>query len=351
MLFKKESEFAAHLKNEQPERVYLIYSQDPGLTVLWKNKLIEKILGKNAAADFNLHKFEGSRLDMQLLADAVDALPVMAPSKAVVVEDLDFCSLAKNDADALLELMKDIPQETTLILAAAAGFGQSYEKKVKDKENKLIREADKLGCAAGLMRRTEMENRAMLQKLAQKQGCAIDDKAVKYLLQSCNDDLTSLKNEMEKLTAYLGGQGVITLEIVQLLTPKAIEARVFDLAKAVLSGRYEQAVQILDDLLYLKNKPTVILSNLTSAYLDLYRCKLASGRGKTAADVIKDFGYPANQAFRVNNSFSDCRKYSVARLRESICILAEADYQLKSSRMEDEIILQKVITDLFVQKN
>lgn len=347
MIYKKETEFAAHLKGQPLERVYLLYSSDARLKNIWKDKLTEKIVGKGME-EFNLHRFEGDTLDVRLLADALDALPVLAEHKAVVIENLDFCAMTKGDSDTLLELLEDVPEETVLIIAAAPVFGSSFEKKVKDKEARLIRAVDKAGCVAALGERTELEKRSLLQKLAQKQNCSIEDKAVKYLLQNTSDDLSSLQNEMDKLTAYLG-EGTITLELVQQLSPKAAEARVFDLSKAVLAGRYTAAMEILDDLLYLKNKPTVILSNLSSAYLDLYRCKLAAGSGKTPAEVLKDFGYPSSQAFRVNNAFADCRKYSIPWLRGCIELLAQADYELKSSRAEDVLILQKTITALFAQ--
>ena len=347
MIFKKETELTAHLKSQPLERVYLIYSSDARLKNIWKDKLAEKAAGKGAG-DFNLHRLEGDTLDMQELANALDALPVMAPCKAVVLENLDFCAMAKGDSDALLEMVKDVPEETVLIIAAAPVFGSSFEKRVKDKEARLIRAVDKAGCVAALGERTELEKRALLQKLAAQRGCSIDDKAVKYLLQNTSDDLSSLQNEMDKLTAYLG-EGVITAELVQKLAPKAVEARIFDLSKAVLAGKYQSAMEILDDLLYLKNKPTAILANLSGAYLDLYRCKLAAGSGKTPAEVMKDFGYPSSQAFRVNNAFSDCRKYTVPWLRSCIQLLAQADYELKSSRAEDVLILQKTVIALFVQ--
>ena len=52
--------------------------------------------------------------------------------------------------------------------------------------------------------------------------------------------------------------------------------------------------------------------------------------------------------FRVRNAMMEVSRCSTGFLRGAVVLLTEADTQLKSSRIKDQVILEKLITQLFV---
>ncbi|MEG1778494.1 MAG: DNA polymerase III subunit delta [Oscillospiraceae bacterium] len=347
MTINSEGDLNSHLKEIALKPVYLFYSPDAKLKNLWCDRLAKQIAGEKFP-EFNLQEFEGDRLDVERLADAVEAMPYQSEKKAVVIKNLDYTALDKIQSEALHRIIADIPEDTVLLISGSAEFGNSVAAKTKEKEYKLIKAVDKVGCVAALGERGINDKRRMLINRSGKRNCTIHDKAINYILQNCPNDMATLENEIDKLTAYQV-KGEISLETAQLLCSTAMDAVVFDLAKRILAGNVTAAMAVLDELLYQKNKPTVILIQLSKAYMDLYRAKLGAAAGKSSKEIMKDFGYPSNVSFRVNNAISDSKRYTLPQLRNCMNLLAQTDYQLKSSKVDDIILMQKLIVELMIK--
>ena len=82
----------ADLKTGQYGRLYLFYGEEHYLRDHYLQMLQNKLLD-GPAKDFNFHRFTQETVDLQELADAVDALPMMAQSSLVQVEDWDLSKL------------------------------------------------------------------------------------------------------------------------------------------------------------------------------------------------------------------------------------------------------------------
>jgi DNA polymerase-3 subunit delta len=118
---------------------------------------------------------------------------------------------------------------------------------------------------------------------------------------------------------------------------------VFDLSRCILNGGTQRAFEILASLFYLREQPVAILAVLAMSYADLYRARVAKDEGKTPADVISAFGY--RSGFRVNNAFS--ARISANAARQSLSILLDCDLKMKSTGLDDKILLEKAVAELF----
>ncbi len=65
--------------------------------------------------DFNLHRLSGSRVTTQDVADAVESMPMMAPSTLVTVTDWDIFRLDESQRSQLTELLEDLPDYCTVV--------------------------------------------------------------------------------------------------------------------------------------------------------------------------------------------------------------------------------------------
>lgn len=354
MKMKDESQLNQSIKSGYRYRVYLLYGQESYLRQLYRQKLIRLVVG-DSFAEFNLHCFDGSNLDTDRLVEACESMPFLAEQRCVVVDKFDYEGLSASDRDKVDALLDDPVESTVLVLLVEK---EDFNPKRSSKAKKLIERCDKAGAVLELGHRTASEVARFLRARAESQGCTISRELCDELTQRCQSDLMTLSNEMEKLTAWVRSQAPedasgpleITREDIERVTCRTVEASVYDLAKAILGDRFEAAMELVEDLLYLRLEPTAILAALSGAYLDLYLAKAAKNAGKGEGEIKQNFSYQRRE-FVIRNSLRDCTKYSTSVLRRSIQRLAQADLQLKSSRADGSVILEQVVTELYLIAN
>lgn len=94
----------------------------------------------------------------------------------------------------------------------------------------------------------------------------------------------------------------------------------------------------------------MILSALSMAFFDIYRAKCGMTAKKSQADIIEDFSYPKNRGFAVQNSMRNASGFSIKQIRKCIDALYEADLELKSSKLQDRTVLEKMLGKMMLYK-
>ncbi len=340
MILEQESQLLDQIKNRDFKSVYLLYGEEQYLKDFYCRRLQEAAVG-DAFPEFNLHQFDGNKLDMEQVAAAVESMPFMAEQRCVVIAPFKPESLNSRDRE-LFDSLLEAPVPTTVLILLIND--PEFLPKKNAKAKKLLAQVDHVGAVMELNRRSEGDMIKFLQKKAKANGCSISRELCQYMLERCEDDMLSLSNELEKLCAY-AGMGEISKEQIDDVTVKAVSARIYDLAKAILAQRSDQSMGILQELIYLRYQPTVILGALSGAYMDLYiaKCALEAGKGQT--EIAKNFEYRGRD-FVIRNSLRDCRRYSIEQLRKSIACLADCDLKMKSSRVDSNILLEQTLIEL-----
>ena len=335
-----EAELKKQIEKSEFARMYFLYGEEKYVMREYAKKLISKAYA-GGPRDFNLQRFDGSETDVQQIASAVEAVPVMAGRKCVEVSDLDAGSLRSGEAEKLWELFANLPESCVLVM-----YLPSLEADVaKDRSwKRFLDKANKAGMTVSVSHRSQAQTGKILCSAAQKRGCSMDGKTAAYMLSLCGGGLQNAMNELEKLCSY-AGQGEITRQMVDSLTTKNLETRVFDLSKALLAGSYDRAYSILNQLFYQNEEPVAILTVLSGAYLDLYRVKVSVQSGLTAMEPARHFDY-ARKEFRLSNAERIAGSYSVPVLRRSLDALCQADLALKSARGDRRLVLEKLLAKL-----
>ena len=342
MILDQESQLLAQIKEGNLSPIYLLYGEEQYLKDLYCRKLQENAVGA-VFPEFNLHVFDGNKLDMEQAVAAVESMPFMAQQRCVVISPFNYGGLNSRDKE-MFDSLLEAPVPTTVLILLVND--PEFLPKKNAKAKKLVAQVDHVGVVMELNKRSESDMAKFLQKRAKDCGCSISKELCQYILERCEDDMLTLSNEMDKICAYAGG-GELTKDHIDAVTVKAVSARIYDLAKAILAERGELAMSIVQELLYLRYQPTVILSALNGAYLDLYIAKAALDAGKGQAEIAKNFEYRGRD-FVIRNSLRDCRKYAPEVLRKSIACLAQTDLRMKSSRADNAVLLEQVVAQLLM---
>ena len=213
------------------------------------------------------------------------------------------------------------------------------------REQKLISCCEKLGYCVQINKPTASALQAMARDWAKETGAAFAPGAKAALLARCGEDQFLLRNEIEKLAA-LADYGTITPQMIAQLGTVTLDADTFDMVKLVTSGQTEKAQQKLKMLLALQNDPIMITGALISNYLDLYRVLLGRRSRRALSAVAKDFGYSGNWNYRLSTTEKTAARFKRAQLEECLHILQRLDTDLKSSRLDADLLMQKALCEL-----
>ena len=213
------------------------------------------------------------------------------------------------------------------------------------REQKLISCCEKLGYCVQINKPTASALQALARDWAKETGAAFAPGAEAALLARCGEDQFLLRNEIEKLAA-LADYGTITPQMIAQLGTVTLDADTFDMVKLVTSGQTEKAQQKLRTLLALQNDPIMITGALISNYLDLYRVLLGRRSRRALSAVAKDFGYSGNWNYRLSTTEKTAARFKRAQLEECLHNLQRLDTDLKSSRLDADLLMQKALCEL-----
>lgn len=327
------------LKNRIKEgtcNLYLLYGAESYLTEQYARMIARQTVEPDFDA-FNLQRFDGQSLPLEQLEEAVETLPMMADRKCVLVRDMD---VAAADSSRLISLIEQLPDSCVLV------FWQMTLQPDKKKAWKdFLAAAEKVGSVVEFGRKTEGDVVKLLVGGAKRRGCVLAPEDARYLVEQAGNDLQLLLNELDKLTALAGEGGTITRSLIDTAATKNLEARVFDLSKAILGRRPAVAYILLHQLAQQREEPVAVLGVLSTAYSDMYRAKAALAAGQPATAPAAVFKNYKGKEFRLRNAGRDAASLSVAALRDCLELLARADTGMKTGG-DGWLLLEQTVASL-----
>ncbi|MCI8601758.1 MAG: DNA polymerase III subunit delta [Oscillospiraceae bacterium] len=340
MPFYDDAELLHTLREGELLPAYLIYGKETYLAEVCLQRILEKAV-KKGTENFNLRRFDGASLDMAAVRSEAESLPLMAAYKCVVVHNPNLEKLSKSDSDTLQQILAD-PNPSTVLVLFVTAFDLNPKKSAK--LQKLMDQVARVGAVVACQPKTRSDLTRLLRQKFQKAGCEMSSYTAGAMVDRCGMALKTLMAESDKLIAYRQS-GEITLADVEAVTHKSLDASIYDLSRAMLQKGRTKAFLLLDELFAQRQEPTVILSAISSAFVDLYRAKAALLAGKDAKDLLALFPYRGRE-FLVKNAFRDVAPYSARTLRGCLETLADADLALKSSRADPKIVLEQTVAQI-----
>ncbi len=364
--FKKDnntevlSELKEQIKNKQPARVYLFHGNEPFLIDFYVGELKKMVLEKDNG--LNLSTFE-NKVDIRDLIDTCDTFPVFADRKLVFVKnsslfhnkskkenqvaeeegnekvdetpETDASSAVGNKAqEALKAYIPDIPDTTCLVFV---------ESQV-DKRLGAYKQIAKHGLVVEFNRQSTYELIPWVIKGVRQMGKAISEEAAQHLVAISDPDMYLLKNEILKLCAYLGERKEIILDDVKLMASPTIKSIIFDLLDAVAQKDAPRALQLLEDMLTLKEPEQKILSMLSKQTGELLKLKTLLNKGASQPQINQYFQgkHPYAMKMLTNQALHMDEKYLKALLKS--CMEAEVRYKkgLMGAKLSLEVLLGQI---------
>ena len=318
-------------KNGEFGRCYLFFGAETYLLKDYKTAL-EKALLPEGTEMMNHDIFEEKRATAAAIMDAAETFPFLNEKRLVTVKNSEFFQKGgrKEEGEKLKEFLADIPESTCLLF---------IEEKV-EKTSALYKAVVKHGQAIEFKKLTEKDLGTWIKKLCKDNQKQMSESVLGLFLQTVDHDMENMEGELLKLIAYKGEESEIKAEDIRAVCTVSLEARVFDLVKAVAEKRPEKAVQIYRTLLSMKESPYMVLSLITRQFRFILETKLLSESGMTNETIAAKLEI---RDFAVKEYLRQSKRFSARVWKDAMKDCLETDLNIKSGKAAEETAVELLI--------
>jgi DNA polymerase-3 subunit delta len=323
------------LKSQGPKPIYAIDGEERLLVDEAVRLLKEHALPKNAR-DFNYDSFNGKDAKLIRIVEAAQMLPAFAPRRMVLVENAD--ELDFDDAEVLLGYLEN-PSPTTVLVFVAG-------KENFDARTKVYKAFQRSGVTIRYARPKPREMPDVVRRRAKSLGIAIDDAAIRALIDAVGTDASGAFQALELLTLYVGpGEkraiGVSDVAAVVSLTK---EESIFALADAIGLADRATALRGLHAMLTVAREPALrVLAMIARHWRNLARARSLLDAGMPPKEIEAAVGIPP---FLLDNLLSQARRKPAATFAAGLQAIADTDKALKGGALDYTRAMERLVLGL-----
>lgn len=325
------------LKEKGPERLYLLYGQEDYLRERYLDEL--KKLCVDDELDFNYKRLDGPAIDMSELSEAVDAVPFFSEHTFVEVRGFDINKCRDSECEKLKGIISDLPDYCTVAIIIPSDY---------ELDGRLagVKSVKKYGRSIEF---TEQDQDALIKWIAARfSACSksISRADAEYLTFVSGTLMNRLIPEIEKIASYTS-DAVVTRAHIDATAHRIPEADVFEMTDLLSQGKIDAAAKLLSALMTDKNNsPIYILAIFAQQIRKMYAFKLAQSKGKGKSAIMELAGLKYDFIY---NKVSLCAKpYSLSALKNLIELCTEYDYLMKSSGVDNTILMKELLIKVAV---
>ncbi|MDU4602390.1 MAG: DNA polymerase III subunit delta, partial [Staphylococcus warneri] len=239
------------------------------------------------------------------------------------------------NTDQLIEFLEKYDGDNLIIF-------EVYQNKL-DERKKLTKALKKNGQLKKVEQMSEEEIKKWIQSKLNENYKDIKQDALNLFIELTGVNFNIVSQELDKLMLFLGDRPTINKDDVHQIINRSLEQNVFLLTEYIQKRQKNKAIQLVKDLINMKEEPIKLLALITSNYRLYYQCKILNQKGYSGQQIAKTVNV---HPYRVKLALGQVRHYQLEDLLNIINSCAETDYKLKSSYMDKHLILELFILSL-----
>jgi DNA polymerase-3 subunit delta len=323
----------AAIESGRIDPVYCLHGAERFLVDRCLAAIRKAVLGNAAAAaaSFNHDVFELKETPLGTVVSTARTMPMMAKRRLVVGKGID--DVKAGELEPLLPYVQDPNPTTCLVLV-----GDKVDTRFK-----VFLALRKAGWLHEFPPLRDRELAAWLAREARARKVALDTDAAGALAEIAGPDLGRLNQALEQLALYVGDGQRIRLDDVEELIAETRQRGVFELTKAIGDGDVPRALRLLANMQRNREPALRLQFMLVRQLRQIWRAKELAAAGAPRAEIASKVGIAP---FFLDDVLAPARRMSHATLERSFGRLYAADRQLKSSRVDPDLVLSKLVQSL-----
>lgn len=320
--------------------IMAIYGEVPELVEKKSNEIVESYLNEKKD-DFNYVKYNLYDTSFNQIIEEALTMPFISEKKAIVVKNAFIFTGEKVSKDIqpnneqVNEFLEKYDGENFIIF-------EVYQNKL-DERKKITKTLKKTSKLAKVEQMSEQEIKNWIKNKLHENFKDIKQDALDLFIELTGINFNIVSQELEKIILFLGERTTINKKDVEEIINRSLEQNVFLLTEYIQKGEKYKAIQLIKDLIVMKEEPIKLLALITSNYRLYYQCKILSRKGYSGQQIAKTINV---HSYRVKLALNQVKHYQLTHLLNIIDQCAETDYKLKSSYMDKQLILELFILSL-----
>ena len=329
-------ELKSAIRSKTLDRLYIFHGEEVFLLRHYFDQ-IRKALLDDLTESFNFHKLTNETFDIQSFADSVEAMPMMAESTLVQVDDVDMFKLPEADRNKLAEILSDIPEYCTVVFTYET-VAWHPDKRLK----KFWAVFEEHATQVEFTKQSQQDLISWVSRHFLARQKRISNDLCAYLIEITGGTMTALSGEISKICAYSGANEIKKSDI-DAVTEPVLDAVVYHMTDFLGKGQYDNALQKLHHLLKMQQEPLSILGAIGTHFRRISAARILLDNGKTSAELMKLCNmtdYPARK------TMESARRFSLEFCRKASELILETDRSIKTSLDTPERLLELLILQL-----
>lgn len=336
------ADFRNLIKNNQLHGSYLFYGDEEYMKQFCLNAVREAIIQPSDV--FNHTKITEENYSLQFLAASVEALPVFADKKLIEIHSLDINSMKESDLEdfiGVLKMLNDYEFNVIIIYMSADSFDAGTEKY----PSKLLTTLSKSITPVAFDFETPVKLVKWIQQHFKANLIVIEPDVCNHLIKNTGLSMFRLKSEIDKLSAYLlsHGRNNVSVDDIDNIVVHVKTIDPFDFANAMLDNNMEKVFYILSEMKKNKERPEIILSQISRVYGDLCMIRSLHESGMSAKLISSKLKM---HEYRVSLYLKNTMKRSLDGLRNAVESCYDADVKIKSTALDNYAVLDKLVVEI-----
>ena len=307
---------------------YLLESSDH----LLLEKKIDSIIEKE--------KFQGEYratydLEEVALANALEDLDTysfLSSKKVIIIKNILSSLTLENEKKHLIKYLENPSSDNLLIMTSDKMDTKTFSKKLKSlktlKYQKL--ETNPVSFAKNIL-----------------DGYKISNMDLSYLAELCNNDITKLNSECEKLMMYkIDTKEIVREDITNLVVKKLGDSNeiLFSLVKAIMSKDKRQALKLYNDLKAYQIDANSIIGLMASQMKLVSQIKVLKEKNLNVSQIQQNLNLKSS--YQVKKLSEYIYSYSYNDIKTFFNKLFNLDYSIKTGKVDSSNAIELLIINL-----
>lgn len=336
-----EAEYRKRLKSGA-KGAYVFFGAEDYLKAYAINATRAEVCPDEGFACFNDMTIDFPDFTVDALHRALEAPPMMADRKLVVLKSFNFGAIKPSDCDALLKLLEEYGQDDMNVLIISVipdGLDVGYLPK---RPSALLKKIMEFATPVHFEASSPAKLTVWVSRHFEHNGIKVRESVAKFLVDYCGTGMYELSSEINKLSAYLRARGrdEVTEDDVRFVSVPETDCDPFALSNAAMNGRRADALYALAVMKFRQVKPEYALAEIAGLYSNLYLTKLLKESGATQSDIAKILKI---HEYKVGLYIKATENATLDRLKRSLHLCLDADLAMKTYGKRNYEQIEKLI--------
>jgi len=327
-LAKLETDLLAQIAANQIAPIYCLYGTERFLVDRCAGAIRKAITGSESAtaASFDYDAFDLRDTPLAQVIGAAKTLPMWSKRRLVIAQGID--EIKAEQLEPLVKYVADPNPKGCLVL-----LGEKVDGRLR-----AFVSLRKAGYLHEFARLKDRELSGWISLEAKQRGLRIEAAAAQALAEAAGPDLGRVAQALEQVALFANGP--IKREHVEELIPESREHGVFELTRAIGMGSVQLSLRLVANMLKNREPALKIQFMLMRQLRQIWRAKELLAAKTPRAEIAAAVGVAP---FFLDDILTPASRMTPAALRRSFLHLYRADRSLKSSRIDPDLQMMRLV--------